>query len=132
MSEVAASLSMQNEEQEVQIVRSVRFGRLMLVGAVAGAVIALLITLTMPVKEGALYTMNQIAGFMLVLGGVLGMALGAFLGLLLNLSARRKQGYGRAVHTGVTLSEAAPDDNTEEDKAEEVATKPGATDTDVQ
>lgn len=132
MSEVQASLSVQNEEQEVQIVRSVRFGRLMLVGAVAGGILALLLTLTMPVKEGALYTMNQIAGFMLVFGAVLGMALGAFLGLLLNLSARRKQGYGRAVHTGVTLSDVAADDDTEEDKAERVPTKPGVVDSDVQ
>lgn len=95
-------------EQQVGIVRSVRFGRLMLVGAVIGAVVAVILTLTNPVAEDALYTMNQIAGFMLVIGAVIGFALGAFLGLLLNLSARRKHGTGTALRSE-TYSEPAAD-----------------------
>lgn len=91
-----------NEEQTVEIVRSVRFVRLLLVGAVIGGVLAVLVTLTMPMQEGSLYTMGQISGFMLVFGAVIGMAMGGVLGLILNLVARKKVGRGEAVYTSVT------------------------------
>lgn len=90
------------EEQTVEIVRSVRFTRLLLVGAVIGGVIAVLLTLSMPLAEGSLYSMTQIAGFMLVIGAVIGMALGGILGLLLNIAARKKTGSAEAIYTSVT------------------------------
>ena len=94
-----AEIKAVSEQQNVEIVRSVRFGRLMLVGAFAGAVIAALAAFVTPLPEGALYTSGQIVGFMAVLGAALGLLLGAVLGLLLNLSARKKRGSGVAVHT---------------------------------
>lgn len=88
-------------EQQVQLVRQVRYGRLMLVGAVLGALLAALATLIHPIAQGALYTMGQIVGFMALLGGIIGLALGALLGLLLGLAAKRRKGTGVAIQTDV-------------------------------
>lgn len=108
---VGAEIKEQQHDEQVQIVRGVRFGRLMLVGAVIGAVVALALTLTTPIAEDALYTMNQIAGFMLVLGAVIGFVVGALLGLLLNIFAKKKQGTGTAVHSDVHLVVTDPTQN---------------------
>lgn len=89
------------EQVDVSIQRSVRFGRLLIVGAIIGGVLAVILTLLRPVDPEALYEMRQIAGFMLVLGAAIGLFAGALLGLILNLFARRKRGSGVAVHTDV-------------------------------
>ena len=89
------------EQVEVGIQRSVRFGRLIIVGAFIGAVIAVILTLLRPVDEEALYEMRQIAGFMLVIGATFGVLAGALLGLILNIFAKRRSGSGVAVHTDV-------------------------------
>ena len=89
------------ERVEVQIKRSVRYGRLMIVGAFIGGVVAVMLTLMNPVEESALYEMRQIAGFMLVVGAAIGLLLGGLLALTLNLFARKKLGSGVAVHTDV-------------------------------
>lgn len=80
--------------ETVELQRSVRYGRLLVGGAILGAIAASLITLLFPVKEGALYTMGQIVGFMLLVGGIVGLALGGILALVLTLVARRKHGTG--------------------------------------
>lgn len=89
------------EEVEVEIERSVRFGRIMIVGAIIGGILAVMITLMFPVVPEAMYEMRQIAGFMLVFGAAIGLALGALLALVLNLFAKRKHGHGVALHTDV-------------------------------
>lgn len=99
-SEVEAPV-VQSVEVEVGIERSVRWGRLLLVGAVVGGVLAVMITLMFPVEEGSLYEMRQIAGFMLLIGAAFGLALGALLGFILNISAKKKRGTGVAIHTDV-------------------------------
>lgn len=87
-----------SEEQNARIERQVRFGRIIIGGAVIGAIVGLIITLVRPVPEEALYEMRQIAGFMLVLGAVLGMAAGAFFALLLNLMVKKKHGVATIRH----------------------------------
>lgn len=89
------------EQVSVEVERSVRFGRILLVFAGIGGIIAVMLTLLNPVEEGALYEMRQIAGFMLLIGAALGLAAGAVLSLILHLVAKRKRGTGVALHTDV-------------------------------
>ena len=96
-----ASVEVREEQLEVSIQRSVRFGRLIIVGTGVGAIIAVMVTLMFPVVPEALYEMRQIAGFMVVLGAAIGLLCGALLGLILNIFAKRRRGTGVAVHTDV-------------------------------
>lgn len=93
--------NVQETEVEVGIERSVRFGRLIIGGAVVGGLVAVILTLLFDVPEGALYEMRQIAGFMFVIGAAVGLALGAILSLILHAFARRIRGSGIAIHRDV-------------------------------
>ena len=88
-------------QQSVELQRSVRIGRLLIVGAIVGAVAGALVTTFYPVPEGALYTMGQIAGFMLLIGGIVGLTLGGLLGLILSGVAKRQRGTAVLEHTTV-------------------------------
>lgn len=88
-------------EVEVGVVRSVRYGRIIVGGAVVGAVLAMLAALSFPVAEGAEYSMGQVVGFVAVFGGAIGLGLGAILSLVLARVAKRKQGSAIAVVTDV-------------------------------
>lgn len=97
--------------QTVELRRSVRYGRLLIGGAVLGALVASLITIFTPIPDGALYTLGQITGFMLLIGGVIGLAVGGLLALLLTLVARRQHGTGSVVAVEepiVTVVDEAP------------------------
>ena len=97
--------------QTVELRRSVRYGRLLIGGAVLGALVASLITIFTPIPDGALYTLGQITGFMLLIGGVIGLAIGGLLALLLTLVARRQHGTGAVVAVEepiVTVVDEAP------------------------
>lgn len=76
----------------VELRRSVRYGRLLIGGAIVGALAGSLLALLFPVPEGALYSVRQIAGFMLVIGGAVGLLLGAVLALILSAAAKRQHG----------------------------------------
>lgn len=88
-------------EVEVELRRSVRWGRLLVVGAIVGVVVGVLASLSFPVEEGADYTMRQIAGFMAIIGGAIGLGLGGLLALILNQAAKRRRGRGVAIQTDV-------------------------------
>lgn len=88
-------------EQQVELKRSVRYGRILIVAAIFGAIIAALITLMFPIPPNENYTMGQIVGFMLVVGAVAGLALGAILSLILGRVAKRTSGSGVAIQTDV-------------------------------
>lgn len=90
-----------SETVHVGIERSVRFGRLLAVGAVMGAVILSLITMMQPIEEDAMYEMWQVVGFMALVGAVAGLLLGALVSLTLAFVTRKSQGTGVAVHTDV-------------------------------
>lgn len=86
---------------EVGIERSVRFGPIMVGGAVIGALICAAAALFFPILEDADYTMGQVVGFVAVLGGAIGLGLGALLALILARVAKRKRGAAIAVLTDV-------------------------------
>lgn len=88
-------------EREVTLQRSVRYGRLLIGGAVLGAVIAAIASLLFPVEEGAEYTMAQAVGFFAVLGAAIGLCLGGAVALVLGLVARRQRGIGIAIQSDV-------------------------------
>lgn len=88
-------------EVEVGVVRSVRYGRLIVGGAVVCAVIAMLAALAIPVADDAEYSMGQVVGFVAVFGGAIGVGLGAILALLLARAAKRTRGSATAVLTDV-------------------------------
>lgn len=86
---------------EVGLVRSVRYGPIMIGGIIVGAALAALAALFFPIEEGADYTMGQVVGFVAVLGAVIGLALGALLALILGVAAKRRRGAAIAVLTDV-------------------------------
>ncbi|QBE50236.1 hypothetical protein EVS81_06765 [Leucobacter triazinivorans] len=88
-------------EREVTLQRSVRYGRLLIGGAVLGAVVAAIASLLFPVEEGAEYTMAQAVGFFAVLGAAIGLCIGGVVALVLGLVARRQRGVGIAVQSDV-------------------------------
>lgn len=88
-------------EREVVLQRSVRYGRILIVGLVLGAVVAMLASLLFPVGENADYTLGQAAGFMALIGGAIGLFLGGLLALILGVVARRSSGRGVAIQSDV-------------------------------
>lgn len=88
-------------EVEVGLVRSVRYGRILIVGAAIGAVLAGLVALIFPVAPGAGYELGQAVGFSLVIGAVAGLALAAVLVLVLGQVAKRSRGGARAIQIDV-------------------------------
>ena len=100
---------MGNEQQQVvELQRSVRYGRLLIGCAVVGALIASLITIFFPVVDGKFYTLGQIAGFMLLVGGVIGLAVGGILSLILTIVARRNRGTGVVSIETASIADASP------------------------
>lgn len=87
-------------EQSVQVVRSVRFGRVIISGAVFGAVVAVLLTLAFPVASVD-YTLGQAVGFMALIGAGIGLALGAIFALILNRAVANRSGTAVAKRSDV-------------------------------
>lgn len=90
-----------HEPVEVELRRSVRYGRIIVSGVVLGIVIGVIASLFYEVPEGANYELGQIAGLMAVVGGAIGLVVGALLSLLLGIVAGRKRGAAIAVQTDV-------------------------------
>ncbi|WP_449278075.1 hypothetical protein [Leucobacter sp. GX24907] len=88
-------------EVQVELRRTVRWGRLLAVGAIIGVVVAALLSLSFPVMEDADYTLAQVTGFMAIIGGALGLAVGGLLAIVLNQVAKRRHGRGVAIQTDV-------------------------------
>lgn len=86
---------------EAGLVRSVRYGRIIVGAAVVGGVIAAIAALFFPVAPDATYDLGQAVGLSLVVGAVIGLALGALLSLLLGLTVRRRRGAAIVVLTDV-------------------------------
>ncbi|MGO1434976.1 MAG: hypothetical protein ACTHZM_07935 [Canibacter sp.] len=95
------TVHVRESEVTVNVERSVRFNRLLIVGLVLGAAVGALLAVTFPVGPDADYTLAQAVGFSAVLGAAGGLVLGGLLGITLNLVARRKRGTGVAVQTDV-------------------------------
>lgn len=86
---------------QVELRRSVRYGRIIIGAVVLGIVVGAVVSLFFPVPEGANYELGQVAGLMAVVGGAIGLVVGALLSLLLGAIAGRKRGAALAVQTDV-------------------------------
>ena len=78
-----------------------RIGRIIVVCVGIGMIIAALASMSFPIAEEDNYTMPQIVGFMMLIGGTFGLAIGALISLLLTLVARRKFGRATAIQANV-------------------------------
>ena len=87
--------------REVTLERSVRYGRVIVGGAILGAVAAALFSVTLPITEGADYTVGQVAGLSAIVGGAIGLGLGGVFSLVLTGLARRRRGIGFATQVDV-------------------------------
>lgn len=86
---------------EVELQRSVRIGRIIVVAIALGIVLGALASLFFPVAQDAEYELGQVTGLTAVVGGAIGLGVGAILSLLLGIVARRKRGAAIAVQTDV-------------------------------
>lgn len=88
-------------EEPVVVERSVRFGRILIVSIGIGIVLGAVITMMFPIAQDADYTLGQAVGFFALIGGIIGLTLGAVLSLVLSAAARRRRVSATAVHTDV-------------------------------
>ncbi|MCW2288857.1 hypothetical protein [Leucobacter luti] len=88
-------------EREVTLQRSVRYGRVIVGLALLGAVVGMIASAFFPILDDANYTLGQIAGFMALIGGAIGLFLGGVLALILGVIARRTRGRGVAIQSDV-------------------------------
>lgn len=88
-------------EREVTLVRGVRYGRIIISFGIAGVVVAMMASLMIPVAADANYTIGQIVGFMALIGGVIGLAVGGIVSVILGVVAKRRTGTGVAIQTDV-------------------------------
>jgi len=87
-------------EERVEVVRSVRFGRVIIGGGIVGVIAAVILTLSFPVANQD-YTLGQITGFMALIGAAIGLALGSVLALILNRAVSHRRGTAVAKHSDV-------------------------------
>lgn len=93
--------AVQATEREVTLQRSVRVGRVIVGAAIAGALIAALVSFLFPVEEGAEYTLGQVAGFAALIGAAIGLGIGGLLVMVLSAIAKRQRGTGVAIQSDV-------------------------------
>ncbi|WP_210479912.1 hypothetical protein [Naasia sp. SYSU D00948] len=74
--------------EQVRVRRSPKIANFLLAGALLGAVVALVLTFAFP--ENSEYPPTQVLGFLLVLGIVLGGALGGVVALILDRASQRR------------------------------------------
>ena len=92
---------MTEREQQVTLVRSVRYGRVVVGTAILGAALLSLASLFFPVGPESEYSMAQVVGFMALIGGALGLGLGAIIAVIMTAAAKRKRGIAVAIQTDV-------------------------------
>jgi hypothetical protein len=92
-------------ESSVRVKRSPRYARFMIAGAVVFAVIALILTFAFPANPT--YDRGAVFGFLLLLCGSIGVALGAVIALLIDRSANRRA--RTVVADRVTVSAPEPE-----------------------
>lgn len=96
----AADAEVSVVEERVEVVRSVRFGRVIIGTALLGVFVATVLTLSFPVASQD-YTLGQVVGFMALIGAAVGLALGSGLALVLNRAVSKKRGTAVAKHSDV-------------------------------
>lgn len=97
----AAEPEVVETEMRVTLQRSVRYGPILVGFAVLGALAGVVACLLFPIAGDAEYTMAQVAGFMAMIGGAIGLLVGGVLALILTLVAKRRRGTGVAIQADV-------------------------------
>jgi len=97
----AAEPEVVETEVRVMLQRSVRYGPVLVGFAVLGALAGVVACLLFPIAGDAEYTMAQVAGFMAMIGGAIGLLVGGVLALILTLVAKRRRGTGVAIQADV-------------------------------
>jgi uncharacterized membrane protein len=90
---------------EVRVRRSPRYFRFMITGAVIFAIVALILTFSFP--ENPTYDRGSVFGFLLAIGLVVGVALGAVVALLIDRMTARRARSVRADRIDVRTTETA-------------------------
>ena len=88
-------------QQNVELVRSVRYGRILVVFTVIGGLLAALACVFFPVNPEQNYTLVQIMGLMAMVGAAAGLCVGGLVSILLNLAAKRRKGTAVAIQSDV-------------------------------
>ncbi|WP_210507777.1 hypothetical protein [Naasia sp. SYSU D00057] len=92
--------------EQVRVRRSAKILNFLLTGAVLGAVVALIATFAFPENEQ--YPTSQVLGFLVLLGVVLGAALGGLVAVLLDRALQRRTREVDAIRE-VTLAPEEPE-----------------------
>jgi hypothetical protein len=98
-------------EGSVRVKRSPRYARFMLAGFLVFAVVALILTFAFP--ENPTYDRAAVFGFLLLFFGVVGVAIGAVVALLIDRSSTRK---ARTVLADRVTVSAEPEDHVAHDE----------------
>jgi uncharacterized membrane protein len=86
-----------SEQVDALVRRSPRYLRFLLVGAVAGIIVALILTVAFP--ENDQFSVGQVFGFLILLFGVIGMTIGAVVALVLDRMLAKRARSATAEHT---------------------------------
>lgn len=95
-------------EAEVRVHRSPRYFRFMLTGAVLFAIVALVLTFSFP--ENPTYDRGTVFGFLLAICVTVGVALGAFVALLIDRATSRRARSVQADRIDVHIPAEEPGD----------------------
>ena len=111
-----------NRAEQVRVRRSAKIVNFLLTGALLGAVVALILTFAFPENEQ--YPTSQVLGFLVLLGVVVGAALGGLVAVLVDRALGRRAREVDAVRE-VTLAPEEPQP-VEDDTPAAPAADPGA------
>ncbi|KQX08576.1 hypothetical protein ASC59_11700 [Leifsonia sp. Root1293] len=88
---------------EAVVRRSPRYLRFLLAGAIVGILVALILTVTFPANPE--FSIGQVFGFLLLLCGVIGLALGAVIALVFDRVLSKRAHTEQVEHTTLTTRE---------------------------
>jgi hypothetical protein len=108
--------------EQVRVRRSPRILTFLLAGGILGAVVALILTFVFP--ENREYPVSQVFGFLLVLGIVVGAALGGIVALVFERSSQRRAREVAAVREVTQAPPAEPEEPEAEAAAEPIVEAP--------
>lgn len=91
--------------EDVKVRRSVKFGSFLAVGAGIGVVVGVAAAVSQ--RAAAAYSIQQVIGFMALIGGVLGIAIGALIALAVDRGLSRRARTVSAQRTTVVTEESA-------------------------
>ena len=94
--EASVPLETEVERDTVTVRRAPRYSRFMTLGALVGAVVALILTMSFPANDD--FDRGQVFGFLLLACAAIGLALGALIALLIDRATARRAKTVTAEH----------------------------------